>query len=186
MTRIERTKFWAFMPKILRVLIIILASVVTLIVFSETVLRTVEWLSFDGYEELLIIAAFWLYMIGTAHGSYENSQIRADIIEVMVKESIAKDVLRIIRDVVTIGLSFVFLWWSWNLIIYAIGVGSVTSVYRIPMVFGFSSIFVGVAFFTFYHSIYAIGNFKKIYLRRVKKVDLEQWMAEHGVEGGVS
>ena len=176
------------MPKILRVLIIILASVVTLIVFSETVLRTVEWLSFDGYEELLIFAGFWLYMTGTAHGSYENSQIRADIFEVMMKECIAKDIIRIFREAATIVLSLVFLWWAWNLIVYAVGVGSVTSVYRIPMVIGFSSIFVGVAFFAFYHTIYAIGNFKKIYLRRVKKVDLDQWMIEHGVgvKGGVA
>ena len=184
MTWIERTAFWRIVPKVLRVLLVILASIVTLIVFSETALRLFDWISFNGYEELLIMMAFWLYMVGTSHGSYENSQIRADIFEVMLRESSGKDIIRIVREIVTVVLSFWLLYWAWNLILYAIGVGSVTSVYRIPMVIGYTSIFVGIGFFTFYHTVYAIGEFKKMYLRRVKKVDLEQWLIEHNAKGG--
>ena len=69
MTRIERTKFWFFVPKVLQWVIIVTASVVTLIVFVETALRLFNWISFNGYEELLIMVAFWLYMVGWAHGS---------------------------------------------------------------------------------------------------------------------
>jgi hypothetical protein len=53
------------------------------------------------------------------------------------------------------------------------------------MVIGYSSIFFGVGFMAFYNIVYMIGEFKKMYLRRVKKIDLEQWMLEHGVEGGI-
>ncbi len=183
LTRIEHTKFWFIVPKIMQWVIIITASIVTLIVFAETVLRLFKWFSFNGYEELLIMVAFWLYMIGCAHGSYEKSQIKADIIEVMLKESIFKDIIRILRELVTVVLSLWFTWWAFNLILYAINIGSVTSVYRIPMVFGFSSIFVGVGFMTFYNCVYMIGEMKKMYLRRIKHIDVEQWMAERGIEG---
>ena len=185
MTRIERTKFWFFVPKVLQWVIIVTASVVTLIVFVETALRLFNWISFNGYEELLIMVAFWLYMVGCAHGSYEKSQIRADIIEVMLKENLFKDIIRILREVVTVVLSLWFAWWAWNLILYAVDIGTVTSVYRIPMVIGYSSIFFGVGFMAFYNIVYMIGEFKKMYLRRVKKIDLEQWMLDHGVEGGI-
>jgi len=178
LTRIERTKFWFFVPKVMQWVIIVTGSIVTLIVFTETVLRLFKWVSFSGYEELLIMVAFWLYMVGCANGSYEKSQIKADIIEVMLKESIGKDIIRILRETVTIVLSLWFTWWAFNMILYAIEVGSVTPVYRIPMVFGFTSIFVGVGFMTFYNIVYAIGEYKKIYFRRVKHIDLEQQMAE--------
>jgi TRAP-type C4-dicarboxylate transport system permease small subunit len=186
LTRIEHTKFWLFVPKILHWVIIVTASIVTLIVFSETVLRLFKWANFNGYEELLIMVAFWLYMIGCAHGSFEKSQIKADIVEIMLKESAFKDIIRVLREVLTVVLSVWFTVWAFNLIIYAISIGSVTSVYRIPMVFGFTSIFVGVGFMTFYNIVYMIGEMKKLYFRRVKHIDVDQWMAEHGLEGGAA
>lgn len=185
MTRIEHTKFWFIVPKIMQWVIMGTASIVTLIVFSETVMRLFKLISFNGYEELLIMVAFWLYMVGCAHGSYEKSQIKADIIEVMLKESIFKDIIRILREIITVVLSVWFTWWAFNLILYALQIGSVTSVYRIPMTFGFSSIFVGVGFMTFYNIVYMIGEFKKMYLRRVKHIDVDQWMADRGIEGGL-
>ena len=146
MTRIEHTKFWRVVPQILQWVIILTATVTTLIVFIETCFRVFDFLNFNGYEEILIMAAFWLYMIGCAHGSYEKSQITADIAEAMMKETLRKDIMRVVREILTVVLGLWFLYWGWNLILYALDIGTVTSVYRIPMVIGYSSIFTGLVF----------------------------------------
>ena len=169
MTRIENSLFWRGFPKIMQWVILLTAAGITLIVFSETCCRVFEFLNFNAYEEILIMVAFWMYMIGAAYGSYEKSQITADILEVMMKETLFKDIIRILRGVVTIGLSLGFLYWAWTLIPYSLSIGSVTPVFRIPMTIGYSSIFVGLLITTFYNTVYAMIDMKGVYLRRIKK-----------------
>ncbi|MDO4553030.1 MAG: TRAP transporter small permease subunit [Bacillota bacterium] len=181
---IEKTMFWRGFPKVLQWAILLTAIGITLIVFIETCFRVFDFLNFNAYEEILIIVAFWMYMLGAANGSYEKSQITADILEVMMKESIAKDIIRILRYVFTLVLSVWFCIWGWDLIMYAVGVGSVTPVFRIPMTVGFSSIFVGLLISLFYNAVYSFQGFKDLYLRRIKKVSPAELAETEEEKGG--
>ncbi len=158
LTKLEQSKLWKIIPVIIQWCVVITGSVVTLIVFLETAFRLFDFLNFNGYEEILIMVAFWLYMLGCAHGSYEKSQIKADILEVMMKESAFKNFLRVLREILTVALSAVFTVWAFNLITYAIGVHTTTPVYRIPMTIGYASIFVGLLLSTFYFVVYGIDE----------------------------
>lgn len=184
-TKIEKTMFWRGLPKVLQWVIILTASGTTLIVFVETAFRVFDFLNFNAYEEILIIVAFWMYMMGCAYGSYEKSQITADILEAMMKESLAKDIIRVIREVLTVALGVGFLYWGWGLIQYSFAIGSVTPVFRIPMTVGYASVFLGMILWLFYSTVYAIGVLKEIYFRRIKKLPPAGAAEENLVEGGM-
>ena len=69
--RLERTLFWSGLQKLLRFGLVVCSVMVTGITFAAVITRALN-INFLGYEEILIIFAFWLYMIGSAHGSFER------------------------------------------------------------------------------------------------------------------
>lgn len=169
MNKLEKTIFWRVLAKIQEYILIILGVIVAGIVAIETIGRFVGF-NFSGYEELLVISVFWLYMFGCAYGSYENSQIRADILETLMKEGTAKDVLVTIKLILTLILGAIMLVWAIQLVQWSTEQQTMTTVYRLPMTIGHSSMVVGLSLTTFYNLIYCYDGIKKFYLTHIKKV----------------
>jgi TRAP-type C4-dicarboxylate transport system permease small subunit len=65
MNKLEKTAFWKALSKFLRFGLILSSCLVTIITFAAVITRALN-INFLGYEEILIICAFWLYMLGTA------------------------------------------------------------------------------------------------------------------------
>ena len=78
MKPIEKTFIWKLMEALMRWLLMIsgvlLIVVITISVFMRYVLKSALF----GSEEILALLAIWLYWIGGAYGSYEDSHIYAD------------------------------------------------------------------------------------------------------------
>lgn len=167
-SKIERTPFWRAIVKFLEVGLIVTGILVTCITFAAVIARAMN-INLLGYEEILIICAFWLYMFGTAYGSYEDSHIKADIIVVMMKEGFTKDLIAMLRNILTLILGFIFLLWALQLVMYTIENGQQTPVWRIPVTVSQSSILFGLTLGTFYHLIYLYDECKNFYIKWVKK-----------------
>lgn len=166
--KLEKTALWNALNKFLRVGLIISSSLVTLITFGSVVLRELN-MNFLGYEEILIICAFWLYMLGTAYGSYENSHIKADVIVVMMPEGFTKSLIAIIRNTLSLVLGFIFLLWALQLFQWTIEMGNKTPVWRIPMTVSQSSLLFGLTFATFYNLVYLYDEIKAFIKNYIKK-----------------
>ena len=147
------------MDKVMQWVIMILLMALTLIIGGACLLRTIN-ISFVGFEELATLAAFWLYMVGTAYGSREKSQITADILEVMLPQSRGKDVMMLLKWVITFVLSCVFTYWAFTLLMWTLQTGAKTTVYKIPNTLIQSSILVGTGLSTFYNLLYLIREVK--------------------------
>jgi TRAP-type C4-dicarboxylate transport system permease small subunit len=93
--KIEQTTFWKGLLKFQKAFLIIFGLAVVLVLAVECLGRPVKF-NFKGYEELLVIMVFWLYMFGCAYGSGEESHIAADILSVMMKDGIAKSIISLI------------------------------------------------------------------------------------------
>jgi TRAP-type C4-dicarboxylate transport system permease small subunit len=133
-----------------------------LIVAGACILRLFN-INFSGFEELLVMVAFWLYMLGCAHGSFEKSQITADILAVMMRAGRFKDILTLFRSVLTVALCAVLFVWTVQLLIWAIGIETRTPVYRIPMAVGYASMVVGIGLSLFYYICYLLDNIRELY-----------------------
>jgi len=165
---IEKTAFWKAFERFLRGGLILFAILVTCITFAAVITRQLN-INFLGYEEILIICAFWLYMFGTAHGSFEQSHITADIVVVMMPESRLKSTIAILRNTLTVILSIIFLGWAWQLFIYTIEMGNKTPVWRIPMTVSQSSLLFGLACTAFFFSIYLYDEWRTYIGKYIKK-----------------
>lgn len=139
--------------------IIVLLLALTFIIGGACLLRTIN-ISFVGFEELATLAAFWLYMVGTAYGSREKSQITADILEVLLPESKGKEVMMLLKWILTFILSCVFAYWAFTLVMWTLQTGAKTTVYKIPNTLIQSSILVGTGLSAIYNLMYLIREIK--------------------------
>ena len=176
-SKVERTFFWKALYKFLEIGLIISGILVTCITFAAVVARAMN-INLLGYEEILIICAFWLYMFGTAYGSFEDSHIKADIIVVMMKEGFKKDLIAILRNLLTLILGFIFLLWALQLFMYTIENGQQTPVWRIPVTIAQSSILFGLTVGTLYHVVYLYDEFKNFYIKWIKKISNDTTVTE--------
>lgn len=168
MNQLERTAFWKALAKFLRFGLILSSILVTMITFAAVITRALN-INFLGYEEILIICAFWLYMLGTAYGSYEDSHIKADVIVVMMPEGRTKSLLALIRNSLSLILGIIFLLWALQLFQWTIIMENKTPVWRIPMTVSQSSLLFGLTVASFYHAVYLYDEIKTYIGKYVKK-----------------
>jgi len=171
MNRLEKTLFWRGLEKFLKFGLILSASLVTLITFAAVITRELN-INFAGYEEILIICAFWLYMLGAAYGSFEKSHITADIIVATMPECFAKSLIAMLRNTLTLILGIIFLYWAFNLFQWTIVMQTKTPVWRIPVTVSQSSLLFGLSMVTFYNAVYLYDEVKFFILKYVKKIDI--------------
>ncbi|MBK5261721.1 MAG: TRAP transporter small permease [Peptostreptococcaceae bacterium] len=182
MNRLEKTLFWKGLEKFLKFGLIVCASLVTLITFAAVITRFFN-INFHGYEEVLIIFAFWLYMFGAAYGSFEKSHITADIIVATMPECYAKALIAMLRNTLTLILGIIFLYWAFNLFQWTIEMQTKTPVWRIPVTVSQSSLLFGLSVMTFYNSVYLYDEIKAFVLKYIKKIDISDMIAED-MKGG--
>jgi TRAP-type C4-dicarboxylate transport system permease small subunit len=180
-SKIEKTVFWKALARFLQAGLIVSGVLVTCITFAAVIARAMN-INLLGYEEILIICAFWLYMFGTAYGSYEDSHIKADIIVVMMPEGFKKDLIAILRNALTLVLGVIFLLWALQLFLWTVENGQQTPVWRIPVTISQSSILFGLTVGTFYHVVYLYDEFKNFYIKWIRKTPQDVALNE-GKEG---
>ncbi len=168
--KLEKSLFWIALVKFLRFGLIVSNILVTCITFAAVIARALN-INLLGYEEILIICAFWLYMFGSAYGSFEESHIKADIVVIMMKEGFVKDLIALLRNTLSVVLGIVFFFWAVQLFQWNIMNGQQTPVWRIPVTVSQSSLLFGLAVGSFYHSVYLYDEIKRFYFKWIKKIE---------------
>jgi TRAP-type C4-dicarboxylate transport system permease small subunit len=156
----ENNIIWKSLIAAQKIVMFITGMATMIIVALAMVLRFFFNVDLVGYEEVLAMVAMWLYMIGSAYGSYEKSQIAADILNLYLKEGKLKTTVNVLRSGLTLGLGLVFNVWAWQFAVWAITMNTRTPVWRLPMVIGQGSIFVGLTLMSFYNIVYFYDDIK--------------------------
>lgn len=137
-----------------RTILILCNLAIMLIVVASFLARYLFAFDLYGAEEFLLIAAFWLYFIGAAYGSYEKSHIEADFIQSMVGDTPVTRVLGYLRDLIELGVLIVLTYWSWLLIAFSIERWPISPGWKIPLVVPQSAILVGFILMTLHASVH--------------------------------
>lgn len=135
--------------------IMVVTGIATLMIMSSAML--LRWLfntDFKGFEEILVMFAFWSYMIGASYGSYQKNQITADILDIYLKEGRIKASIHVFRSLLTVILSSVITVWAIEFVSWGIRMKTKTPVCRLPMVWGQSSLLIGLILITAYNLFY--------------------------------
>jgi TRAP-type C4-dicarboxylate transport system permease small subunit len=157
--KIEKTAFWKWLLVAQKILIMVTIFAAMAILVAETIGRPLGF-NFKGYEEVLVLVIFWCYMIGCGYGSGEESQITADILGVIMKRGLPKNIVMIARYTLTLALGIVMFIWTIQLAQWAIERNTLTTVYRLPSVIGYISMPVGLGISTFYNAVYFIREIR--------------------------
>lgn len=138
----------------------VLASIaIVLTIVINVVCRYIFRVTFNGYDEIVVILALWLYYVGGLYGSYEDCQIKADVVSVMVTRESTKRLLNIIQKIFTLVISIILAVWAFEYLQFCLDIGGRTAILHIPMLVSrFALVFGYIApvIYNIYHMILAL------------------------------
>ncbi len=146
-----------------KMVLFICSILITLTFGAVVVLRYGFQANLFAYEEWILVIAFTLYFIGAAQGSYDDTHIKADIIN----EWIVNPVIKRRFNLVVIGMEVVIcaVLSYWGFVMVAEDLAKfpelpATVVYKIPLTVPRGIIFLGFVLMTFYTSLHFIRLYK--------------------------
>ena len=156
-TKKPRNKFDRVVIGAFSVVLAANALILTLVICGAAASRYLFKINFYGYDEIVILLAFWFYFIGAAYGSYNNTHVSADVVDAYCKEGPTKRVLTFVRHLITAGICGVYMYFGYNFFMFGFAgpLGNFTfqpksMVWRIPLWTSYSAIFVGLIFMEIY------------------------------------
>lgn len=163
---IKKSLIWRFLVSIQQWLMIASSIFVVLIMCAVVVLRYVFRSDLYGIEEIVIIAAFWLYFMGSSYGVYDKSHVKADILPQMMSKN-SQAFLNVVINLIVAILCVLFTYWSIDMIRHCLKYMPRTTGLRIPIAVSQLSIFIGYFLMSFYAVIYFLEDlFRFIEMRR--------------------
>ena len=155
---LTQTAFWNILQNIIKVVMIVGSVVSTACMCYSVILRYVFKANFYGSDEVIMLFAFWLYFMGAVYGSYEDSHIKADLLNVYIKNLRVKDFLSLIAQLLTIVVNTIVLIWAFRFFQMEITKWGRSTALKIPLVIPKSAVFFGFLLMEFYHVYYFIHN----------------------------
>ncbi|GAA3548480.1 TRAP transporter small permease [Zobellella aerophila] len=103
-----------------------------------------------GLEELILVVAMWIYMLGAVLASRERSHLSADFVQVVCSNPKMIQVMRLLSTLISLLMAVMFVTWSYDLLQWGINKGQATPVFQLPWYISQSSLFVAALLFCFY------------------------------------
>jgi len=128
----------------------ILISVVAAMEFYQVIMRYILELPVMGLEELLVYPTLWLYFLGSVNASREDTQIKANVLDIFLKTERAKLKVRVVADFMSVIVSSWLTYWAWDYFMYALRVWKESPTLYIPTFFAECALFIGMACMTFF------------------------------------
>lgn len=155
---ITKTQAWKLTIASVKFIMVLCSIASTSCIIYAVVLRYIFKNNFYGSDEIILMFAFWLYFMGAVYGSYENSHIKADLINVYVKNIRIKDFIDLIAQVIMIVVNVILVTWAWDYFLWGLKKMPLTTGLKIPLVIPQSAVFFGLLLMGFYHIVYFIRN----------------------------
>jgi len=138
-------------------LLVIASLVMAFVFFFVVILR--YWFQADlfAYEEWVLMIAFWVYFLGGAMGSYENSHVKADFLLSLIDSVRTKWIVVNCTIFLEAIIGIVLSHWGWLMLweeISAYPDWQRTTGLELPFVIPKLGIFLGFVLMTFYTSLH--------------------------------
>lgn len=127
---------------IVKVIVTVLGIFIPFAMVGGIISRALLGVQVFGLEELVLMAAMWLYMLGAALASREKSHLSADFIQAFSRNKTLNDVMRLIASILSVMMAVVFVTWSYSLFYWGVDKGQTTPVFSIPQYFSQGSLLI--------------------------------------------
>jgi len=115
-------------------------------VFSRSILNAPVF----GLEELVLISAMWLYLMGAVLAGKDRSHLTGDFVSVIFKNKKFIAGMSVLATVISLIMALYFVSWSYELLAWSIKKSQITPVFKLPWYISQSSLFVGSVAMVFY------------------------------------
>ena len=176
------TRAWSVLEKLIRFVMVASSVGMTVCILASVFMRYVLKGNFYGAEDLMLMFAFWLYFIGGAYGSFEDSHIKADIVSIMVKNARIRCAIGLFAQFACIAVNLILSFWALNYMIWDLAKMPATTALHIPLIIPHSAIFFGLLLMLFYHIYYFQRNLRSY----IKNGSYEQPKPNGSVEDSVN
>ncbi len=162
MLKSVRRAMWQGLDRLQQIVLIGTSLFISVFMFVEVMLRYIFRKPIMGIEEILPLGAFWLYFIGASYGSYKRTHIKAEVVEMMVKNPRRVAVTRAVASFIAFGVGLCLCRWGFDFFVYGLTEGQFSATLFIPMVYSQSAVFFGLVLMTFYFLIELIDRVRAI------------------------
>jgi TRAP-type C4-dicarboxylate transport system permease small subunit len=131
-------------------ILVITGIAVCALIFIGAVMRYVLHTDFYGSEELILVAAFWLYFIGSAMAAKHDTQIKAEMLGMFIKNPKILKAADIMKYAINLVMAAVASVWSVQYVIWNINMNVRSNVFRFPVVYAVLPIAVSFIAWTIY------------------------------------
>jgi len=139
-----------FISGTMKTIIISVTTMCILIMTLQVIARYVFQISISGLDELAGHTAVWLYLIGSAYGTYDRSQIKADMLHLFIKNPRVIDYMRVITSSISVVVCGYFAVWSFQYAQWSITKHEATPTLQIPTVLFQISFLIGAVLMVIY------------------------------------
>ncbi len=157
---IEKTFLWQAFLKILKLLIFICGAVPLVIIFVSVFMRYVMHKDFFGYEDIVMLFTLWLYYLGAAYATWEESHIRGDMMSFLFKSGKAKKYYKISLNAFAVICMAFWMKWGFEYVVWNFNAGGKTSALKIPLIASELAIYFGICGLFFYSIFHLVKYIK--------------------------
>jgi TRAP-type C4-dicarboxylate transport system permease small subunit len=150
------------MEKLFRYTLTALISIVALMEFYQVLMRYVFEIPVMGLEEALVYPTLWLYFLGSVNASREDTQIKANVLDVFLKTDRAKLIVRVTADVLSLIVVLWLTYWAWEYLRYALRVWKESPTLYIPTIYAECAFFIGLVLMSVYAVWYLAKNVRRL------------------------
>lgn len=154
--RIMSTRFWKLLVDIQQLLMVISTAGVVLTLGIVVVCRHLH-INFLGYNEIIMVGAFWMYFSGASYGTYEESHIVAEILSQFVSDRTRMH-LAIFSKVVQFLLGIPLIALAYGMVSFDILTNQATVDLKIPLIIPHVIVFISYVLMTFYAFVYLVRD----------------------------
>jgi len=140
----------------------LLISIVAAMQFYQVIMRYVFELPVMGLDELVVYPTLWLYILGSVNAAREDTQIKANVLDVFLKTEKSRLIVRVIADFMSVIISSWLTYWAWDYFKYANRVWKESPTLYIPTFWAECSLFIGLVLMTIYCGYYFVRNTKQL------------------------
>ncbi len=152
---------WTLLRKAQRAIMIFTSVMVVILILIQVALRYLFKLPLMGVEELTCMAGFWLYFIGSAQGAMERSHIRADLLQVFIKDTKKLFLARSIGAFAVVILAGIMCSWTLKYFQWSLKSWERSPALMIPMVYAQASLLVSSFLMCFYFFVEFVDYFRQ-------------------------
>ncbi len=160
--------------KLQNIILVASCSFVTIGIGTGAILRYLFKKDLYGAEELITIAAFWMYFIGAVYATHSRKHITAEIFSSFCRNLKIVYSVKIFSLSVTFLLALLYSWWGWEFFHWSLVKGGKSVALLIPLVYGHSAIFIGFVLMTVYFFFQLIEEISglRIHLKSIEGAEI--------------